>query len=80
MSETLAKTRCILVDKLGVEDADVKPTSTLQSLGADSLDTVEVVFELEKEFSISIPEEEAEKLASGTVQQIADYVVKKLRV
>jgi acyl carrier protein len=36
--------------------------------------------ELEKEFSISIPEEEAEKLASGTVQQIADYVVKKLRV
>ena len=63
MSEIQAKVTTIIVDKLGVEAVDVKLESHLQNdLGADSLDTVELVMEFEKEFDVSIPDDEAEKI------------------
>lgn len=65
MSEVAAKVKAIIVDKLGVEEADVVATASFTNdLGADSLDTVELIMEFEKEFGISIPDEEAEKIST----------------
>ncbi|MDH2998013.1 acyl carrier protein [Pasteurellaceae bacterium LFhippo2] len=63
----------IIVDQLGAKIEDVKPeASFIEDLGADSLDTVELVMALEEEFDIEIPDEEAEKIT--TVQSAIDYV------
>ncbi len=63
----------IIVDQLGVDEADVKPSASfVEDLGADSLDTVELVMALEEEFETEIPDEEAEKIS--TVQAAIDYV------
>ena len=63
----------IIVEQLGVKEEDVKPeASFVEDLGADSLDTVELVMALEEEFDIEIPDEEAEKIT--TVQSAIDYV------
>jgi acyl carrier protein len=63
----------IVAEQLGVNDADIKPESTfVDDLGADSLDTVELVMALEEEFECEIPDEEAEKITS--VQQAVDYI------
>ena len=63
----------IIVEQLGVKEEDVKPeASFVEDLGADSLDTVELVMALEEEFDIEIPDEEAEK--NTTVQSAIDYV------
>ena len=63
----------IIVEQLGVKEEDVKPeASFVEDLGADSLDTVELVMALEEEFDIEIPGEEAEKIT--TVQSAIDYV------
>ena len=63
----------IVAEQLGVNDADNKPESTFgDDLGADSLDTVELVMALEEEFETEIPDEEAEKITN--VQQAIDYV------
>ncbi len=63
----------IVAEQLGVNDVDIKPESTfVDDLGADSLDTVELVMALEEEFECEIPDEEAEKITS--VQQAIDYV------
>ena len=65
MSEIEAKVKDIIVDKLGVDAADVKPEASFTNdLGADSLDTVELIMEFEKEFGISIPDDKAEKIAT----------------
>ena len=65
MSEVAAKVKAIIVDKLGVEEADVVSTASFTNdLGADSLDTVELIMEFEKEFGISIPDEQAEKIST----------------
>lgn len=65
----------IIVDQLGVKAEDVKPEAAfIEDLGADSLDTVELVMALEEEFDIEIPDEEAEKIT--TVQSAIDYVTK----
>ncbi|KIE88452.1 putative acyl carrier protein [Actinobacillus pleuropneumoniae] len=65
----------MIVDQLGVKAEDVKPeASFIEDLGADSLDTVELVMALEEEFDIEIPDEEAEKIT--TVQSAIDYVTK----
>ena len=65
----------IIVEQLGVKEEDVKPeASFVEDLGADSLDTVELVMALEEEFDIEIPDEEAEKIT--TVQAAIDYVTK----
>jgi acyl carrier protein len=63
----------IIVDKLGVDEAEVtKEANFIQDLGADSLDTVELIMEFEKEFDVSIPDEQAEKIT--TVGQAIDYL------
>ncbi len=63
----------IIVEQLGVKEEDVKPeASFVEDLGADSLDTVELVMALEEEFETEIPDEEAEKIS--TVQAAVDYV------
>jgi acyl carrier protein len=65
MSEVAAKVQAIIVDKLGVEEADVISSANFANdLGADSLDTVELIMEFEKEFGISIPDEQAEKITT----------------
>jgi acyl carrier protein len=63
----------IVAEQLGVNEADIKTDSSfVDDLGADSLDTVELVMALEEEFECEIPDEEAEKIT--TVQQAIDYV------
>jgi acyl carrier protein len=68
----------IVAEQLGVNEADVKPESTfVDDLGADSLDTVELVMALEEEFECEIPDEEAEKITS--VQMAIDYISAHLK-
>lgn len=65
MSEIESKVKSIIVDKLGVDESEVKPEASFTNdLGADSLDTVELIMEFEKEFGISIPDDKAEKIAT----------------
>jgi len=65
MSDVRKKVVSIIVDKLGVEESEVtNEASFTNDLGADSLDTVELIMEFEKEFNLSIPDEEAEKIES----------------
>ena len=67
------KVKKIIVDQLGVDTAEVTPeASFIEDLGADSLDTVELVMALEEEFGIEIPDEEAEKIA--TVKDAIEYI------
>ena len=67
------KVKEIIVDQLGVDEKQVKSeASFIDDLGADSLDTVELVMALEEEFDIEIPDEDAEKIAS--VQNAVDYI------
>ena len=64
MSEIATKVKAIIVDKLGVDEKDVTPEASFTNdLGADSLDTVELIMDLEKEFNIQIPDEAAEKIS-----------------
>lgn len=73
MSEVAAKVKAIIVDKLGVEEADVTPTASFTNdLGADSLDTVELIMEFEKEFNIAIPDDQAETI--GTVGDAIKHI------
>ena len=73
MSEIASKVKEIIVDKLGVDESEVTPEASFTNdLGADSLDTVELIMEFEKEFNISIPDEEAENIA--TVGQAIDFL------
>ena len=63
MSEIAKRVTAIIVDKLGVNESEVKPEATFaQDLGADSLDTVELIMEFEKEFGLQIPDDQAEKI------------------
>ena len=65
MSDISNKVKAIIVDKLGVDEKEVTPTASFTNdLGADSLDTVELIMEFEKEFNIAIPDEQAEKIAT----------------
>lgn len=73
MSEIASKVQKIIVDKLGVEESEVVATASFTNdLGADSLDTVELIMEFEKEFGISIPDDQAEKIA--TVGDAVSYI------
>ena len=65
MSDVTTKVKAIIVDKLGVDESEVTPTASFtDDLGADSLDTVELIMEFEKEFDIQIPDDKAEKIAT----------------
>lgn len=65
MSEVAQRVKAIIVEKLSVDEAEVNETAEFsKDLGADSLDTVELIMEFEKEFGITIPDEEAEKITT----------------
>jgi acyl carrier protein len=73
MSEIASKVVEIIKDKLNVDVKDITPEASFASdLGADSLDTVELIMEFEKAFDLSIPDEEAEKIA--TVGDVIKYI------
>ena len=73
MSTIAERVKQLIVEKLGVEESEVTPEASFTNdLGADSLDTVELIMELEKEFDISIPDEQAEKIQ--TVGQAIEYI------
>lgn len=73
MSEIESKVKAIIVDKLGVDEAEVVATASFTNdLGADSLDTVELIMEFEKEFGINIPDDQAEKIT--TVGDAISYI------
>ena len=73
MSEIAQKVKAIIVDKLGVEESEVTmEASFTNDLGADSLDTVELIMEFEKEFNVSIPDDQAENIQ--TVGQAVAYL------
>ncbi len=65
MSDITTRVKAIIVDKLGVDEKEVTPESSFTNdLGADSLDTVELIMEFEKEFNIAIPDDQAEKIST----------------
>ena len=67
------KVKEIIIDKLGIEESEITDSASFTNdLGADSLDTVELIMEFEKEFNVSIPDEDAEKI--GTVGQAISYL------
>jgi len=73
MADTASRVKAIIVDKLGVEESEVTPEASFTNdLGADSLDTVELIMEFEKEFNIAIPDDQAEKIA--TVGDAISYI------
>ena len=73
MSDIEQRVKKIVAEQLGVDEAGVKlESSFVNDLGADSLDTVELVMALEEEFETEIPDEDAEKIT--TVQQAVDYI------
>ena len=78
MSELAEKVKEIIVDKLGVEDSEVTAEASFTNdLGADSLDTVELIMEFEKEFNVSIPDEAAEKIS--TVGEAVAYIEENVK-
>lgn len=75
MSETANRVAAIITDKLGLSPEQVTPEAAFATdLGADSLDTVELIMEFEKEFDIEIPDEDAQNIK--TVQDAVDYIEK----
>ena len=78
LSEIAQKVRNIIIDKLGVEESEVtNEASFTNDLGADSLDTIELIMEFEKEFNISIPDDQAENI--GTVGQAITYLEENVK-
>ena len=79
MAEVAEKVKSIIVDKLGVDASEVKESASFTNdLGADSLDTVELIMEFEKEFGINIPDEDAGE-KSATVGDAIKYIEAKLQ-
>ena len=77
MSDIEARVKKIIIEQLGVKEEQVtNEASFVEDLGADSLDTVELVMALEEEFELEIPDEDAEKITS--VQQAIDYIAAHL--
>ncbi|MBT3250892.1 MAG: acyl carrier protein [Candidatus Marinimicrobia bacterium] len=77
MSEYFDKVKEIIIDKLGVEDSKITiEAKFIDDLGADSLDTVELIMQFEEEFNIEIPDEDAEGLT--TVGESVDYITTKM--
>ena len=75
MSDISSRVKAIIIDKLGVDENEVVPEASFTNdLGADSLDTVELIMEFEKEFDIQIPDDQAETIS--TVGQAIQYIEK----
>ena len=73
MSDVATRVKAIIIDKLGVEESEITNEANFTNdLGADSLDTVELIMEFEKEFNIAIPDDQAEKI--GTVGHAIAYI------
>ncbi len=78
MSDTKSRVVAIIVDKLGVDEAEVTAEASFTNdLGADSLDTVELIMEFEKEFNMAIPDDQAEKI--GTVGDAIAYIEENVK-
>lgn len=78
MSSIAERVSKIIVDKLGVDESEVLPEASFTNdLGADSLDTVELIMEFEKEFDLSIPDEQAENIQ--TVGQAIEYLQSQVK-
>ncbi len=78
MSDVAAKVKAIIVDKLGVDESEVtNEASFTNDLGADSLDTVELIMEFEKEFDLAIPDDQAEKIS--TVGEAIEHIEAALK-
>ena len=78
MSDIASRVKKIIVDKLGVDEAEVtNEASFTNDLGADSLDTVELIMEFEKEFNISIPDDQAENIS--TIGQAISYLEQNVK-
>ena len=77
MSDNLTRIKGIIIDKLGIEENKITTEARfIEDLGADSLDTVELIMQFEEEFDIEISDEDAEKL--NTVGSSVDYINEKL--
>jgi acyl carrier protein len=77
-TSVMDRVKKVVIEQLSVDAAEVKPESSFtQDLGADSLDTVELVMAFEEEFGTEIPDEEAEKIQ--TVQNAVDYIEKQVK-
>jgi acyl carrier protein len=75
MSDISSRVKAIIIDKLGVDENEVVPEASFTNdLGADSLDTVELIMEFEKEFDIQIPDDQAETIS--TVKQAIQFIEK----
>jgi acyl carrier protein len=73
MSDIESRVKAIIVDKLGIDESEVTNEANFANdLGADSLDTVELIMEFEKEFNIAIPDDQAEKI--GSVSDAINYI------
>ena len=73
MSDVATKVKAIIIDKLGVDESEVTDSASFTNdLGADSLDTVELIMEFEKEFDIQIPDDKAENIA--TVKDAISFI------
>ncbi|MBC7382796.1 MAG: acyl carrier protein [Bacteroidia bacterium] len=78
MSDIKGRVKAIIMDKLGVEESEINDEASFTNdLGADSLDTVELIMEFEKEFNIAIPDDQAEKI--GTVGQAISYIEQNVK-
>jgi acyl carrier protein len=78
MSDVAARVKTIIMDKLGVEESEITNEANFTNdLGADSLDTVELIMEFEKEFNIAIPDDQAEKI--GTVGHAITYIEQNVK-
>lgn len=78
MSDIKGRVKTIIMDKLGVEESEINDEASFTNdLGADSLDTVELIMEFEKEFNIAIPDDQAEKI--GTVGQAIAYIEQNVK-
>jgi acyl carrier protein len=78
MSDIASRVKAIIVDKLGVDENEVtNEASFTNDLGADSLDTVELIMEFEKEFNIAIPDDQAENIS--TVGEVVNYIEKNAK-
>ena len=73
MSDIATRVKEIIIDKLGVDESEVTPEASFNNdLGADSLDTIELIIEFEKEFNIEIPDDQVESI--GTVDEAIQYI------